>query len=109
MGWLSTNWVTLDYFKRKITFNLEGEPTFHFMGEHDCLSLFLSERRTRNASLSILFARLQIEDTSIIADQDQPVIKEILDIFREELSPHREIEFCIDSILGIPSLFHHIG
>src|SRR5262249_9101484 len=111
MNWLAQHYATLDCREKRVMFRIPGDDEFYFQGDTSITSPVL---------ISVIFAQRMlcrrcqgylalVRDTSIktVAIEHIPIVNEFMDVFPKELprlSPDREIEFCIDMVLGTASI-----
>ncbi|TYK14194.1 ty3-gypsy retrotransposon protein [Cucumis melo var. makuwa] len=102
MDWLAANHASIDCSRKEVAFNPPSLTSFKFKGER---SRSLPKSQVMRASKllsqgtwSILASVVDTREVDVSLSSE-PVVRDYLDVFPEELSglpPHREIEFAIE-------------
>ena len=107
MDWLSSNYASMDCFRKEVIFRRPGLPVVFFYGER---------RRTPLGLISAIYARCLLRKgcsgfLAHIVDtrsheariEDVPVVRDFQDVFPDDLPgppPEREVDFPIDLVPG---------
>ena len=105
MDWLSLHYATVDYRRKEVIFRISNDKEFKFVGDKSSapqnLIFAITARKILRKGCQGYLALVRdttAEKTFIL---DVPITYEFPDVFPDEfsgLSPHREIEFCIDVV-----------
>ena len=107
MDWLSSCYASMDCRQKSIVFRHPSIPIYVFYGSrgespNNLISVFQARRLLRRGCEYYLAFVHSVDVKPLSLDQI-PVVSEFLDVFLENLlglPADREIEFCIDLILG---------
>ena len=107
MDWLTSNYASMDCFRKEVIFRRSGLPVVVFYGER---------RRTPSGLISAIYARCLLRKgcsgfLAHIVDthsdeariEDVPVVRDFQDVFPDDLPgppPEREVDFLIDLVPG---------
>ena len=107
MDWLTSNYASMDCFRKEVIFRRPGLPVVVFYGER---------RRTPSGLISAIYARCLLRKgcskfLAHIVDtrsdeariEDVPVVRDFQDVFPDDLPgppPEREVDFPIDLVPG---------
>ncbi|KAL4038037.1 hypothetical protein IC575_001640 [Cucumis melo] len=102
MNWLAANHASINCSRKEVTFNPSSMASFKFKGEGSRLlpqviSAMRASKLLSQGTWSILASLVDTREVDIPLSSE-PVVRDYLDVFPEELPglpPHREIEFVI--------------
>ncbi|KAA0042132.1 ty3-gypsy retrotransposon protein [Cucumis melo var. makuwa] len=102
MDWLAANHASIDFSRKEVAFNPPLMASFKFKGEGSRLlpkviSTMKGSKLLSQGTLSILASVVDTREVDVPLSSE-PVVRDYLDVFPEELPrlpPHREIEFAI--------------
>ncbi|KAL4026597.1 hypothetical protein IC575_015033 [Cucumis melo] len=103
MDWLATNHASIDYSRKEVAFNPPLMASFKFKGEGSrslpkVISAMRASKLLSQGTWSILASVVDTREVDVSLSSE-PVVRDYLDVFPEELlglPPHREIEFAIE-------------
>ncbi|KAL0556453.1 hypothetical protein IC582_004967 [Cucumis melo] len=103
MDWLAANHASIDFSRKKVTFNPSSLASFKFKGEGSrslpkVISAMRASKLLSQGTWSILTSVVDTREVDVSLSLE-PVVRDFPDVFPEELPrlpPHREIEFAIE-------------
>ncbi|KAA0062823.1 ty3-gypsy retrotransposon protein [Cucumis melo var. makuwa] len=112
MNWLAANHASINCFRKEVTFNPPSMASFKFKGEGSrslpqVISAMRASKLLSQGTWSILASLVDTREVDISLSSE-PVVRDYLDVFPEELPglpPHREIEFVIKLEPGTVPIF----
>ena len=111
MDWLASYHAFVDCFRKNVIFSLPGQLEFNFEEKHiDRPLCMISALRASSLLRKGCqgFLAYVVSNESDLKLEDIPVVKDIHDVFPNELSglpPEREVEFTIDLVLGTTPIY----
>jgi len=106
IDWLAKHRASVNCWGKKIMFDLDEEVGLVFQGDKirspSIMLSAISRKMARKGAQCYLAYMVDIEKEVFQLDQ-VPIVREFINVFPDdlpELPPFREIEFCIDLILG---------
>ena len=107
MDWLATHHALLDYFAKRVTFHIPGQPNFFFEGSSSDtlvqLILVMKAQSLHKKGYQGYLTYVVGNDKDLKLD-DIPIVRDYPDVFPKELPglpPKREVEFTIKLVPGI--------
>ncbi|KAL0561557.1 hypothetical protein IC582_001991 [Cucumis melo] len=102
MDWLAANHASIDFSRKEVAFNPPLMANFKFKGEGSrslpkVISTMKGSKLLSQGTWSILASVVDTREVDVPLSSE-PVVRDYLDVFPEELPglpPHREIEFAI--------------
>ncbi|KAA0033112.1 ty3-gypsy retrotransposon protein [Cucumis melo var. makuwa] len=103
MDWLAANHASIDCSHKEVAFNPSLMASFKFKGEGSrslpkVISAMRASKLLSQGTWSILASVVDTREVDV-SMSSEPVVRDYLDVFPEELSglpPHREIKFAIE-------------
>ncbi|KAA0065422.1 ty3-gypsy retrotransposon protein [Cucumis melo var. makuwa] len=103
MDWLAANHASIDCSHKEVAFNPPSMVSFKFKGEGSrslpqVISAMRASKLLSQGTWSILASVVDTREVDVSLSSE-PVVRDYLDVFSEELSglpPHREVEFAIE-------------
>ncbi|KAL4032901.1 hypothetical protein IC575_005984 [Cucumis melo] len=103
MDWLAANHASIDCSHKEVAFNPSLMASFKFKGEGSrslpkVISAMRASKLLSHGTWSILASVVDTREVDVSLSSE-PMVRDYLDVFLEELSglpPHREIEFAIE-------------
>ncbi|TYK11938.1 ty3-gypsy retrotransposon protein [Cucumis melo var. makuwa] len=103
MDWLAANHASIDCSRKEVAFNPPSLASFKFKGEGSrslpkVISAMRASKLLSQGTWSILASVVDTREVDVSLSSE-PVVRDYLDVFPEELPglpPHREIEFAIE-------------
>ncbi|KAA0046287.1 ty3-gypsy retrotransposon protein [Cucumis melo var. makuwa] len=103
MDWLAANHASIDCSRKEITFNPPSMASFKFKGEGSrslpqVISAIRASKLLSQGTWGILASVVDTREDDVSLSSE-PVVRDYLDVFPEELPglpPHREVEFAIE-------------
>ncbi|TYK29802.1 gag protease polyprotein [Cucumis melo var. makuwa] len=103
MDWLASNHASIDCSRKEVAFNPPSMASFKFKGEGlrslpKIISAMRASKLLSQGTWSILAGVVDTRKVDVSLSSE-PVVRDYLDVFLEELlglPPHREIEFAIE-------------
>ena len=107
MDWLAQHYALLDYREKVVIFRIPIDDEFRFRGDkasmlQNLIFAITARKMLRRGCQGYLAVVRNVKADKRAVDR-VPVVCEFPDVFPEELPglpPDREIEFCIDVVLG---------
>ncbi|RVW68714.1 Retrovirus-related Pol polyprotein from transposon 17.6 [Vitis vinifera] len=106
MDWLASYHASVDYFEKRVTFSIPGQPKFSFEGKHVDRPLRMISALRASSLLKKGcqgFLASVVSNESDLKLEDIPIVREYPDVFPEDLPglpPEREVKFTIDLVPG---------
>ncbi|KAL0537361.1 hypothetical protein IC582_026339 [Cucumis melo] len=103
MDWLAANHAGIDCSRKEVTFNPPSRASFKFKGEGSrslpqVISAIRASKLLSQGTWGILASVVNTREADVSLSSE-PVVRDYLDVFPEELPglpPHREVEFAIE-------------
>ena len=104
--WLATHQALVDYFAKRVTFHISGQPKFCFEGSSSdtpvqLISVMKAQFLLKKGYQGYL--AYIVENYKDAKLDDIPIVRDYPDIFSDELPglpPKREVEFTIELVPG---------
>ena len=106
MDWLTSYHASVDYFRKRVTFSIPGQPDFSFEGKHvdkplRVISALRASSLLRKGCQG--FLAYVVNEENDLKLEDIPIVRDYPDVFPKDLPglpPEREVEFTIDLAPG---------
>ena len=104
MDWLASYHASVDWFGKRVTFSIPGQPEFSLEKEHVDRPLHMISTLRATSLLKKGcqgFLAYMVSDENGLKLEDIPIVRDFPDVFPDDLPdlpPEREVEFTIDLV-----------
>ncbi|KAK4383268.1 Transposon Tf2-12 polyprotein [Sesamum angolense] len=114
MDWLAQHRAVVHYYKKEVMIESSGKPKVVFVGDRQvvpvCVISAIEARQLMLEGFEAYLAHV-IDDEKVSPTLEEiPVVRDFPEVFPDDLPglpPHREVDFTIETLLGVCPDFYH--